>query len=311
MESKSALVSTIKSVVVCVKNLDESRIIFEDGLGLKCVGETTTSASEIGEIWGVADGEFRVVRFAREGEDFGCIDLVENKRAEKPIRDSHKPFDYGIFTLNYRTNNIEKAVAKLESLGAISVSEILQYNVGKLMSEKMMILPTGERLTIIQIGDATDEEPFFNEAIATAGMVVPSMADAKRFYEDALGLTLSISFQVAGSPFDKLLGVAALDKLDFATFTANGNWTGKVELLELEVPDETPLNTNEFADFLHTGYTFLTFLTPDLDKITQNCQRLGAKIVLAPTAAERPFHKGKRAIIIRSLGGEYLEFIED
>ena len=310
MKNKSAFVSTIKSVVLCVKNLDESRVIFEEGLGLKCAGETTTSASEIGEIWGVTGGEFRAARFAREGEDFGCVDLVENKAAEKQIRDSRKPFDYGILTLNYRTNKIEKAVAKLESLGAVSVSEILQYNVGKPMSEKMMILPTGERLTIIQIGDAAMDEPFFNEAIATAGMVVPSMADAKQFYEDALGLTLSISFQAANSPFDKLLGVATLDKLDFATLTADGNWTGKVELLELETGDN-PINTNEFADFLHTGYTFLTFLTPDLDKIAQNCRDFGAKIVVEPIITERPFHAGKRAMIVRSIGGEYLEFIEN
>ena len=266
MENKTALVSTIKTVVMVVKNLHESRRIFEDGLGSKCIGETKISNAQIGELWGISSGEFRVARFAREGEDFGCVDLIENKHAEKTMRDSLRPFDYGIFTLNYRTNNIEKAVAKLESLGATSVSEILQYNVGKPMSEKMMILPTGERLTIIQIGDATDDEPFFNEAIATAGMVVPSMADAKRFYENALGLTLSISFQASGAPFDALLGVSALEKLDFATLTADGNWTGKVELLELEVPDETTINTNELADFSHTGYTFLTFLANFIGK---------------------------------------------
>ncbi len=304
-----SLVSTIKTVVLCVRNLDESRRIFEDGLGLKCVGESQTSHKEIGEIWSVSSGEFRVARFAREGEDFGCVDLVENPKAEKPIRDARKPFDYGILTLNYRTNNIEKAVAKLESIGADSVSEILDYNVGKPMREKMMILPSGERLTIIQIGDATDDEPFFNEAIATAGMVVPSMAEAKNFYENALGLTVSISFQANGSPFDTLLGVQKLDKLDFATLTANGNWTGKVELLELKT-GETPINTNECADFSHTGYTFLTFLTNDLEAVADNCQKIGAEIIVAPKIFNRPFHEEKRAMIVRSSGGEYLEIIE-
>ena len=304
-----SLVSTIKTVVLCVKNLDESRRIFEDGLGLKCLGETEFSHEQIGEIWGVLDGNFRIARFAREGEDFGCVDLIENKDANQTMRDSRKPFDYGILTLNYRTNNIEKAVAKLENLGATSVSEILQYNVGKPMSEKMMILPTGERLTIIQIGDATDDEPFFNEAIATAGMVVPSMANAKRFYEDALGLTVSISFQASGSPFDALLGVKSLDKLDFATLTADGNWTGKVELLELET-GETPTNTNELADLSHAGYTFITFLADNLDAIAESCKKIGAEIIVEPKEFNRPFHEGKRAIIVRSFGGEYLEIIE-
>ena len=185
----------------------------------------------------------------------------------------------------------------------------MQYNVGKPMSEKMMILPTGERLTIIQIGDATDEEPFFNEAIATAGMVVPSMVDAKRFYEDALGLTVSISFQASGSPFDALPSIKSLDKLDFATLTADGNWTGKVELLELET-GETPTNTNELADLSHTGYTFITFLADNLDAIAENCKKIGAEIIVEPKKFNRPFHEGKRAMIVRSFGGEYLEIIE-
>jgi catechol 2,3-dioxygenase-like lactoylglutathione lyase family enzyme len=308
MEKKS-LVSTIKTVVMVVKNPDESRRIFEDGLGLKCIGETQTSHKEIGEIWGVSEGNFRIVRMKREGEDFGCIDLVENPKAEKPIRDARKPFDYGILTLNFRTNNIEKAVAKLEDCGCKSVSEILDYNVGKPMREKMMILPTGERLTIIQIGEATNDAPFFNEAIATAGMVVPSMSDAKRFYTDTLGLTISIKFQASGSPFDKLLGVSTLDKLDFATLTADGIWTGKVELLELET-GETPINTNEFADFSHTGYSFVTFLAEDLDAVAESCRKIGAEIIIEPKKFNRPFHEGKRAIIVRALGGEYLEIIE-
>ena len=298
MEQK-ALVSTIKSVVTVVKNLNESRRIFEDGLGLKCIAETKANFYSLRNV--------RCARFARAGEDFGCIDLIENPKATATIRDKSRPFDYGILTLNFRTNSIEKAVAKLESLGAESVSEILQYNVGKPMSEKMMILPTGERLTIIQIGDATDDEPFFNEAIATAGMVVPSMADAQRFYRDALGLTLSISFQVSGSPFDTLLGVATLDKLDFATFTADGNWTGKVELLELSVANETANQT--IADGTQTGYWIISFLTNNLDKVLENCQSVGAEIAGAPSETTRPFHGKVRTMIIRSPGGEYVEFI--
>ena len=100
------------------------------------------------------------------------------------------------------------------------------------------------------------------------------------------------------------------DKLDFATLTADGNWTGKVELIELEVADETPINTNELTDLLHTGYTFVTFLTKDIFAVAENCKNIGAKIIVEPKKFNRPFHIGKRAKIVRSRGGEYLEIIE-
>ncbi|NJM53756.1 MAG: hypothetical protein HC846_10445, partial [Blastocatellia bacterium] len=113
MENKTALVSTIKTVIQVVQNLDKSRRIYEQGLGLKCVAETEISVAEIGELWGISSGNFRIARFAREGEDFGCVDLVENKDVTAPIRDKNRAFDYGIMTFNYRTNNIEKAVPML------------------------------------------------------------------------------------------------------------------------------------------------------------------------------------------------------
>ena len=310
MESKTALVSTIKTVIQVVQNLDESRRIYEQGLGLKCVAEAETSANEISELWGVEKGNFRIARFAREGEDFGCVDLVENKNAIAPIRDKNRAFDYGIMTFNYRTNNIEKAVPVLENVGCKPVSEILEYNVGKPMRELMFNTPTGERLTIIEVGGVNDELPVFNEAIATVGLVVRQMSDAKSFYEHGLGLQTAIAFQAAGSPFDSLLGVKKLEKLDFATLTADGNWTGKVELLELET-GETPINTNEHADFSHTGYSFVTFLAEDLDAVAENCRKVGARIVVEPKKFNRSFHEGKRAMIVRSLGGEYLEIIEN
>lgn len=304
-----SLVTTIKTVVQVVKNLDESRKIYEAGLGLKCVAEAETSVAEIGELWGISSGNFRVARFAREGEDFGCVDLVENKDAIASIRDQNRAFDFGIMTFNYRCNNIEKAVPMLQKVGCEPISEILNYNVGKPMRELMLNTPTGERLTVIEVGGVNNDLPVFNEAIATVGLVVPKMADAKSFYANGLGLTSAIAFQAAGSPFDSLLGVTKLDKLDFATLTADGNWTGKIELLELET-GESAINTNELADLAHTGYSFVTFLAKDLDVVTESCKKVGAEVIVEPKAFNRPFHEGKRAMMLRALGGEYLEIIE-
>ncbi len=310
MENKTSLVSTIKSVVQVVKNLDNARKIYENGLGLTCVGETKTTFAEIGELWGVEQGNFRVARFARAGENFGCVDLVENTAAETSIRNSQRSFDFGIMTLNFRTNNLEKAIEKLESCGAEATSAILEYNAGKPMREVMMITNSGERLTVLEVGGKDEALPIFGEAIAAVGMVIPQMQTAKAFYENSLGLQTAIAFQAAGSPFDMLLGVKQLDKLDFATLAADGNWTGKVELLELEVADETPKNTNEFAGFSRAGYTFNTFLTANIFAVAESCRKNGAEITVAPKVFNRPFHAGKRALIARSTGGEYLEIIE-
>jgi catechol 2,3-dioxygenase-like lactoylglutathione lyase family enzyme len=308
---KKALVSPIKTVVQVVSNLDRSREIYEKGLGLKCIAESRYTTEDVGSIWGVGEIDFRIARMAHEGEDFGCVDLVENPHAVEKMRDPHRAFDYGIMTLNFRTNDIDAAVERLTTHGAEPVSDILSYNVGKPMRELMMITPTGERLTIIEVGGKNPELPVFNEAIATAGMVVPAMTDAKRFYADGLGLTTSIEFQAAGAPFDALLGVDQLDALDFATLTSDGIWTGKVELLELAVSDKQPVNTSELADLAHTGYAFVTFLADDLDEVGASATTAGGEIIVEPAVCARPFYEGRRAMIMRSPGGEYIELIEE
>ena len=197
-------------------------------------------------------------------------------------------------TLNFRTNNIEKAVPKLLETGCEAVSGILEYNAGKPMRELMMNTPSGERLTILEVGGVNNDLPIFNEAIATVGLVVPKMSDAKSFYEKGLGLTTAIAFQASGAPFDALLGVQQLDKLDFATLTSNGNWTGKIELLELET-GETPINTNEFADFSHTGYTFATFLAENLDAVVESCETIGAEIIIEPNKIQSSVSRRQNA----------------
>jgi len=70
------------------------------------------------------------------------------------------------------------------------------------------------------------------------------------------------------------------------------------------------VNKNELADLSHTGYTFVTFLADDLDAVEASCRTAGGEIVVEPAAVIRPFHEGKRAMIVLSPGGEYIEVIE-
>ncbi|MBX7170451.1 MAG: VOC family protein [Pyrinomonadaceae bacterium] len=306
-----SLISPVKTVVMTVQNLNETRLFFEKGIGLKCIAEKETNVEEIGRIWGVEKGNFRVARFVRTDEkDFGCVDLVENNQAEKSIRNGNRPFDYGIFTLNFRTNNLEKAITILTELGAKTVSKPMTYNVGKPLHEVMFELPSGERLTILQLGEANEDLPVFSEPVATFGLISPSMKNSLRFYQDAFGMNLAMTFQHTGSPFNELLGISDEMSMGFAALNSGNNWMGKVELLELKITNQTPENTSEKADFFHRGYSFLTFLTKDIEQVKESCLENGAEIIVEPIEFNRPFHENKRAMVVRSPGGEYLEIIE-
>ncbi len=274
-------ISAVKSVVQIVRNLEESSLIYESGLDLERVHSETVN-------------DKHTATFARPGDDFGMIRLVEDPNALSPIRDVSRPNDFGIMTLNFRTNDIDRAVERLRQVGCEPISAILDYNVGKPMREVMFATPTGERLTIIEVGGKAEGLAVYTEALATVGLVIPSMSASLNFYENGLGLNKAIAFQASGAPFDSLLGVKRLDKLDFATLNSGTNWTGKVELLELET-DSQPMPTDARPN--RTGYRLVTFETNDLDSAARRCLETGAEIV----------DETSLSIVFRAPGGELIE----
>ena len=291
-----SLVSTIRSVVQVVDDFETAAQFYEDGLDLE-----NAEQEGLDDFYGAELQGNRIARFERPGEPFGCIELVENPNANEPIRNDSRPFDFGILTLNFRTSDIDRAVRQLEDHGAEPISEILSYNVGKPMRELMMTAPTGDRLTILEVGGKVADQPLFSEAIATVGMVVPSMAESRRFYEELMELETAVAFEAKGSPFDTLLGVTQLNRLDFATLTADGNWTGKVELLELDIGGES--GEQRVANGSSTGYWMFSMLTEDL---TEVAERTGAQI----QEINRPFFGRCRVVLLKASGGEIIEVIE-
>ncbi len=297
----------VTSALIAVGNLESSVRFFVEGFGLERTGSTVATEAAIGGFWGVK-GDFEVVRLARSGSELGFVDLVGIPAASPPIR--RRPTDLGIFTLNFRTNDLDAAIAKLESAGGRAVSEPMAYDVGKPMREVMIDAPGGFRLTLIQIGETVPDAAVFAEPVATYGIVVPSMERALGFYKDALGLEPALRFAHSGPPFDRLLGVDGDLSMDFATLTARGEWMAKIELLELEVTGVVAENKSEYCDLAHSGYTFLAFETDDLAATRGACANAGAEIIVEPDIFDRPFHEGSAAMIVQAPSGEYLEIIE-
>jgi catechol 2,3-dioxygenase-like lactoylglutathione lyase family enzyme len=308
--AEESIAEPIGSVVMVVADIEPATRLFEEGIGLRVVGEERSTTSTIGELWGVADGDFRVRRLARADRRFGCVDLVESRRAAAAIRDPDRAFDFGIFSLNFRTADLDRALERLKALGARPISEPVAYDVGKPMREVLLEIDGGARITLIQVGDPNRTAPLFAEPVATYGVVVPSMDAAQAFYRDVFGLEVAIAFKHSGPPFDAALGIAGDLTMDFATLTARGEWMAKLELLVLEVAGEKPENRSELADFEHTGYSFLTFVAKDLERIGSACGEARAAVIVEPKRFRRPFHGDTRAMIVRAPGGEYLEVIE-
>jgi catechol 2,3-dioxygenase-like lactoylglutathione lyase family enzyme len=301
------LISPVQSIVIRVTDLDAARLFYESALGLACTVESAEVAPSARALWDMPTGRIRVARFVKPDEPLGMIDLVEwSDGLNEPAR--QQTFDCGIFTLNFRIGNFDRAVAHLTAAGATPVSEPLEYEAGQRIRESMMVMPDGERATILQVGTATETLHPLGEAVATVGCIVPSLADTLAFYRDALGLNLALTIDQQGEPFSTLLGAPQETRLQFALLTSGTGWVGKFEFMQLTLPKANDAVTRDNGR--HMGYWMMSVLTEDIHELRQVAEPAGAQIIAAPRPIERPFVGPAQAMILRAPGGELLECLQ-
>jgi catechol 2,3-dioxygenase-like lactoylglutathione lyase family enzyme len=243
------------------------------------------------------------------------VELVQwDGGTDEPIRDVARPWDYGLLTLNFATTDIERAIPHLQSFGATFVSPPHVYELapGKRLREVMVYAPGGERHTLLQVGEATPGSAHpLSGPVVTVGMMVPSIAAARAFYGDALGLSVAMETERIGGPFTQTMKVPAETRMQMLLLTSGGNWTGKLMLFELTLPDGDlgAQDRSERIDGRFTGHWMLSLVASDLDVLAERCREAGARVLNGPVEIDRPFIGRTRAMILRAPGGVPLEVI--
>lgn len=308
------LISTIRSVIVRTANPGAARSFYEDALGLECTGETEAISSSMRALWGLRSGDVRLTRFAKPGEDTGMIELVEwSEGTSETIRDPLRPCDYGLFSLNHLTADMDRAVPHLQRFGVKFISPPQSYDVGRPIREVMCNTTTGERCTILQVGEADKRtSQLFGKPVATVGMTVAHIADALAFYRDGMKLSVAITMDQIGDPFATMLGAPADTRLQMLLMTSGHHWTGKFEFLRLTPPDGTVTinSTQDRFDGRYTGYWMFSVNTHNLEAVIKACEFYRLEIVRGPLLVDRPFEGTAMGIVIRVPGGCLMECLE-
>ncbi|MBI1761035.1 MAG: VOC family protein [Acidobacteria bacterium] len=305
------VISAIKSAVIRVQTIEQARPFYEKLLGLQALSETDMLTDKTRRLWGLNARQVRCLRLGKPGDNFGMLDLVElTGQTSEPLRNPNRPWDYGWFTLNLKTNHLDRAIEAVRDLGALTISAPHSYEAGgKQIREVMINLVSGERLTLLQVGPVDETAPLFGEPLATMGAVVPSLAESLAFYRDALGLGVAVTLDQTGEPFATMLGMPASTRVQMALLTSGGNWTGKFELLQLTPPPGTPpaLDRNRDADGMRLGFWMMSVMTPDVDQLQAACRHAGVSVIRGPATIDRPCYGRVKALVIRAPGGELLE----
>lgn len=311
MPPTKPLISAVKSALIRVRTIEQARPFYEGLLGLRAVSEAGSISDKMRRLWGLQERQVRCLRLGKPGDNFGLLDLIELAgEPGEPIRAPQRPWDYGWFSLNLQTSQLDRAIEAARACGAQIVSAPRSYEAGgKPVRAVMLNLASGERLTLLQVGEADAAAPLFGEPLATVGVVVPSLPAALAFYRDALGLSVAVTLDQTSEPYATLLGAPAGTRVQMALLSSGGNWTGKYELLQMTPPPgaSPPMDVNWRADGSRLGFWMMSVMTPDLDALQTACRRAGVSVVRGPATIDRPCFGRVKAMIVRAPGGELLE----
>jgi catechol 2,3-dioxygenase-like lactoylglutathione lyase family enzyme len=314
MKETKPLGSPARSILIRAERLDAAKLFYQKGLGLQCVGETETISDELRRVWGLGAGDVRMARLACPGDPFGAVDLIEWVGSSgETIRDPKAPFDYGWLTINWLTGDMTGALSRLAEFGAQAISSTKSYEAGgRTILETMIDLPTGERCTLLQVGDTIPAQPPFGKGAATIGVVVESVEGSLPFYRDLLGLRVAVTIDHTGEPFSSLVGAPSDSHLKMNLLAGTDTWTGKLELLEFSLPNRfNPRgDANARADGSRTGYWMVSLSTPDIAAFCRAATQINAKVKSGASEVEHPFIGKTRVAIVAAPGGELFEVYE-
>lgn len=313
MSEEKGFGSPARSVLIRVRSLEESKRLYTEGFGLSCIGETSEIGGGAREFWGLEGGKVRCARLAGSGDPYGMIDLVEwSGGSGESVRVPGRIFDFGLLTINWKVGEMGRALERLSGFGAKPVSATKSYEAGgKRIDETMVDLPTGERCTLLQVGDPVETRNPLGEAAATVGTVVESVDSSLPFYRDVLGLRVAVTIDHRGEPFASLLGAPPETHLKMALLAGVDTWTGKLELLQFGLPDgdARPADVNPRADGSHHGYWMVSVSTSDPAAFRDAAAGAGARILRGPVEIDRPFAGRTVGMIVAAPGGESFEVL--
>ena len=213
----------LRAVRISVGNGSVARHFWETALGLHFVDEQEVSDPKTREVWGIRNGALRLTRLEIAPGVYPHIELLEWEGcSDKPVRDPRHPWDYGLLAVRIPVSDLDARLALVAQW---------RCKVERNGAEACITTPGGERVILRAGGEPA--------VIA----VVPSLAKAKGFFNEALMLPNGIPSRVE----KRFAGAASVDLVETLRL-------GALEITEFQrSADPRPAAVTESR--MHVGYT--------------------------------------------------------
>ncbi len=289
--------SPLAAALISVANLQTSLDFYEGVLGLQrtALGDQDELDSGFLEHWHLPrDTRFNYCVLQGGQDPVGQIQLFEFEvPSRRPVRTGELSRAFGLFNLNFYTDDIRAVFEQLEQQGFEFWSEPVRHDFGEDVGSPIEVVfegPDGVPINLVELA-TTDPNTRIGQMrafvesygktasgftpVVTTSHGVEDLEAAQRFYRDVLHMRPLIDDELGSPDANRFLRLAP-DARTRVVFMQGNHMFGKVVLADaLNYECE---NVRDRAYPPNIGYVAQVFEVLDLDKAAWSCAKIGAEV---------------------------------
>ena len=276
------MVDAIAHLTVGVADLAPVRELWIDRFGLE-VAATRGGADEgLAKLWGVSPDRIADQLLLRTpGAETGWLHFVQFSQPDAPVRAGAEPTDLCPKSIDVNCKDMPAVYAELIAAGCKFRSAVSEYEVGGIRAREVQ-MPAHDETNIVLIeilsgGFEMKYSPAGYAALTSFVVIVPSTKIEASFYADLFDLDELMHHRITGPGIEEAVGLPSGTALDMRLMGREGNFFGRVELIEyegLEGKNRFPMAKPPALGTLHC-----TFAVNSLDRFVERAAKMGVEVV--------------------------------
>ncbi|NET60070.1 MAG: VOC family protein [Symploca sp. SIO2E6] len=299
----------IARILISVHDLRESLAFYQDIIKMSVVSDHPVDTETIEQLWHLPQGTTARAVCLKNDEQTTLLELIEFKpHSGKFIRSDAQICDYGLFTIAFRTRDVDAAYDYFQQQGYKFICPPITYTpnwVPVTVKEAIMVGPNETPIALIE--RLSEPKPVIKGdfgILLDSSQLVENMEEVTKFYVDILGLNMVFDKVLPEGMIDDILNLPAGTESRMAFINQSGSNNPVLEFIQCSVKGKY---LSDVAKPPNLGIFAIAFQSDDLSALIEKLHSHDIKIISGPVTCSG---NQEKAILVQGPNQVNLQFFE-
>ncbi|MEM8720525.1 MAG: VOC family protein [Cyanobacteria bacterium P01_G01_bin.39] len=303
----------VARIIISVGDLNESMEFYRDIFQMSVVAEYDLDSNTIEQLWNLPPQTTAQAVCLKNDEQTTLLELIEFKpHSDQCLRTGGNTTDYGLFTIAFRTKNVDAAYENLKQQGYQFICPPITYTpswVPVTVKEAILVAPDDTAIALIErVSEPIPEIKGDFGIMLDTSQIVSDIEEITEFYVNILGLNKLFDQVLPTGMIDNILNLPKGTESRMAFINQPGSNNAALEFIQCSVEGQSLANLDKAMSL---GLQAIAFAVDDLTALIKKLQAYDIKMLCEPVAITNYDHKEIRAIMVQAPNGVNIQFFEN